>query len=78
MALGRTAPDPDGLIHHRDRGSQHTSLDFVMAAGHAGLQLSFGPPARERFKWVIGWECSGVAHAAAAGRPSTGAHRNDL
>ena len=42
MALGRTAPDPDGLIHHSDRGSQYTSLDFVMAAGHAGLQLSFG------------------------------------
>ena len=42
MALGRTAPDPDGLIHHSDKGSQYTSLDFVMAAGHAGLQLSFG------------------------------------
>ena len=42
MALGRTAPDPDGLIHHSDRGTQYTSLDFVMAAGHAGLQLSFG------------------------------------
>jgi putative transposase len=40
MALART--DPDGLIHHNDRGSQYTSLDFVMAAGHAGLQLSFG------------------------------------
>ena len=22
MALGRTAPDPDGLIHHSDKGSQ--------------------------------------------------------
>lgn len=43
MALGRTAPaDTDGLIHHSDRGSQYTALDFVMAAGHAGLQLSFG------------------------------------
>ena len=42
MALGRTAPDPDGLIHHSDRGTQYTALDFVMAAGHAGLQLSFG------------------------------------
>ena len=42
MALGRTAPEPDGLIHHSDRGTQYTALDFVMAAGHAGLQLSFG------------------------------------
>jgi transposase InsO family protein len=24
MALGRTAPDPDGLIHHSDRGMQYT------------------------------------------------------
>jgi len=42
MALGRTAADPDGLVHHSDKGSQYTSLEFVMAAGHAGLQLSFG------------------------------------
>jgi len=42
MALGRTAADRDGLIHHSDRGTQYTSLEFVMAAGHAGLQLSFG------------------------------------
>lgn len=42
MALGRTAPEPDGLIHHSDRGTQYTALDFVMAAGHAGLTLSFG------------------------------------
>jgi len=42
MALGRTGPDPDGLIHHSDRGTQYTALDLVMAAGHAGLKLSFG------------------------------------
>ncbi len=42
FALGRTAPHPDGLIHHSDKGSQYTSADFVMAAGHAGLEVSFG------------------------------------
>jgi transposase InsO family protein len=42
MGLGRTAVDADGLVHHSDKGTQYTSNEFVMAAGHARLQLSFG------------------------------------
>ena len=42
MALARTVADPDGLVHHSDRGSQYTSLAFTAAADVAGLQLSFG------------------------------------
>jgi putative transposase len=42
MALGRTTPDPEGLTHHSDRGSQYTSQAFTAAADIAGLQLSFG------------------------------------
>ena len=42
MALARTTPDPDGLIHHSDKGSQYTSRAFTAAADIAGLRLSFG------------------------------------
>jgi transposase InsO family protein len=42
MALGRCAPDGDGLVHHSDRGSAYTSLDFTTAATLAGLEVSFG------------------------------------
>ena len=42
MALSRCTPDPDGLVHHSDRGSQYTSLDFCATADLAGLQVSFG------------------------------------
>ena len=42
MALARCDPDPDGLVHHADRGSQYTSLDFCSTATLAGLQVSFG------------------------------------
>lgn len=42
MALGRGQADDDGLIHHSDRGSQYTSLDFCAVADLAGLQVSFG------------------------------------
>lgn len=42
MALARTTADPDGLVHHSDRGSQYTSLRFTAAADIAGLRLSFG------------------------------------
>jgi putative transposase len=42
MALRRCDPDPDGLIHHADRGSQYTSLDFCATASLHGLQVSFG------------------------------------
>ena len=42
MALSRTVPDPDGLTHHSDRGSQYTSLDFCAAVDVAGLTVSFG------------------------------------
>jgi transposase InsO family protein len=41
MALARTG-HPDGIIHHADKGSQYTSLDFAFAAGNADMQLSFG------------------------------------
>lgn len=42
MALGRCAPDGDRLVHHSDRGSAYTSLDFTAAATLAGLEVSFG------------------------------------
>ncbi len=42
MALARTQPDADGLVHHSDKGTQYTSTDFVMTAGVAGLHVSFG------------------------------------
>lgn len=42
MALARTIVDPDGLVHHSDKGSAYTSLAFGAAADIAGLQLSFG------------------------------------
>ncbi len=42
MALARTIPDENGLVHHSDRGSQYTSLAFTAAADIAGLRLSFG------------------------------------
>jgi transposase InsO family protein len=42
MALWRSTPDPEGLIHHADRGSQYTSLDLCATATGAGLQVSFG------------------------------------
>jgi putative transposase len=42
MALGRCDIDPDGLVHHSDRGSQYTSGDFCSMANLEGLQVSFG------------------------------------
>ena len=42
MALNRATPDTTGLVHHSDRGSQYTSLDFTTAATLAGLKVSFG------------------------------------
>jgi transposase InsO family protein len=42
MALWRSTPDPQGLVHHADRGSQYTSLDLCATATAAGLQVSFG------------------------------------
>ncbi|MFN8185949.1 MAG: IS3 family transposase [Gaiellales bacterium] len=42
MALWRSTPDPEGLIHHADRGPQYTSLDLCSAATLAGLKVSFG------------------------------------
>jgi transposase InsO family protein len=41
MALGRTG-HPTEVIHHADKGSQYTSLDFAFAAGNADMVLSFG------------------------------------
>ena len=41
MALGRATPDPDGLVHHADRGSQYTSLAFCATADLHGLRVSF-------------------------------------
>lgn len=41
MALTRTG-HPADVIHHADKGTQYTSLDFAFAAGNAGVRLSFG------------------------------------
>lgn len=40
-ALGRTTPDPDGLIHHADRGSQYISPALNLNASLHGLRVSF-------------------------------------
>jgi putative transposase len=42
MALGRCEPDPEGCVHHSDKGTQYTSTDFTAMATLAGLQVSFG------------------------------------
>ena len=41
MALTRTG-NPADVIHHADKGSIYTSLDFAFAAGNADMHLSFG------------------------------------
>ena len=41
MALARTG-NPTEVIHHADKGSIYTSLDFAFAAGNADMTLSFG------------------------------------
>ncbi|WP_420453366.1 transposase [Ilumatobacter sp.] len=41
MALARTG-NPAEVIHHADKGSIYTSLDFAFAAGNADMSLSFG------------------------------------
>jgi putative transposase len=41
MALARTG-HPAEVIHHADKGSIYTSLDFAFAAGNADMTLSFG------------------------------------
>ena len=41
MAIARTGA-PDEVIHHADKGSAYTSLDFAFAAGNANVILSFG------------------------------------
>ena len=41
MALARTG-HPAEVVHHSDKGSIYTSLDFAFAAGNAEMTLSFG------------------------------------
>ncbi len=41
MALARTG-HPVVVVHHSDKGSIYTSLDFAFAAGNAEMTLSFG------------------------------------
>jgi transposase InsO family protein len=41
MALARTGR-PTEVIHHSDKGSIYTSLDFAFNAGNADVSLSFG------------------------------------
>lgn len=41
MALTRTG-DPGEVVHHSDKGSADTSLDFAFTAGNAEVVLSFG------------------------------------
>ena len=42
MALSRTVIDPDGLVHHSDKGGEYLSGDFAVAADVPGQRLSFG------------------------------------
>jgi transposase InsO family protein len=42
MALGRAEPDPDGLVHHSDKGGAYLSGEFCSMADLAGLKVSFG------------------------------------
>ncbi len=42
MALGRAEPDPEGLVHHSDKGGAYLSGDFCSMADVSGLQVSFG------------------------------------
>ncbi len=42
MALGRCEPDPEGCVHHSDKGTQYTATDFCAMATLAGLEVSFG------------------------------------
>ncbi len=42
MALGRCEPDPEGCVHHSDKGTQYTATDFTAMATLAGLSVSFG------------------------------------
>jgi putative transposase len=41
MALIRTG-HPENIVHHSDKGTQYTSLDFMMNAGNENVTLSFG------------------------------------
>jgi putative transposase len=41
MALARTG-NPAEVVHHSDKGSQYTSLDFAVNAGNSAVELSFG------------------------------------
>ena len=42
MALGRTAPVPDGLIHHSDKGPQLTSNDYIAFCHTRQMRPSVG------------------------------------
>lgn len=42
MALQRRRPDPSGLVHHSDRGSQYTSYGFGQRLIAAGIAASMG------------------------------------
>jgi hypothetical protein len=42
MTLGRCTPDPDGLVHHSDRGAAYVSFYFCTAVDLAGLQICLG------------------------------------
>lgn len=41
MALARTG-NPVDVVHHSDKGSIYTSLDFAFSAGNSDVHLSFG------------------------------------
>lgn len=41
MALGRTEPDRNGLVHHSDKGGAYVSGDFCSMANVAGLPVTF-------------------------------------
>jgi transposase InsO family protein len=59
MALARTG-NPVEVIHHADKGSIYTSLDFAFAAGNADMTLSFGSTG-DAYDCEHDWGCWRVA-----------------
>ena len=67
MALARTTPDPDGLIHHSDKGSQG---GFNWSSQHLDLEVSYGEASGmdEGVDGAVADEVAGCADASPRGR----------